>query len=685
MRNDPASGGKDLVVPAQAFVPVKATEALKVEGFEFSNDESKLLFYTNSKKVWRRNTRGDYWVLDVVTRELKKLGGDVEPSTLMFAKFSPDGSRVAYVRESNIYVQELRGMGVTALTTDGSATLINGTSDWVNEEELNLRDCFRWSPDGQWLLFWQFDTSGVREFHLLDNTENNYPRITSFVYPKVGEMNSATRLGVVGANGGAVRWLQVPGDPREHYIPHAEWTPDGSRLLIQQFNRLQAENRVMLADPRTGATRLLMTETDAAWLENENPVRWVNGGKNMLWLSERSGWRHAYLANLEGKPLTPVTQGDFDVIDIVAVDANGGWLYFAASPENSTQRYLYRTQLEGGAPERLSPTTQPGWHEYDISPEAKWAVHTYSNFSTPPVVELIRLPEHSVLRVLADNRALRERLDALKQPATEFLKVDIGGGITLDGWCLKPPAMNTIQKHPLLIHVYGEPHGQAVKDAWGGPRELWHWMLAQQGCVVASIDNRGTNVPRGRDWRKCVHRQIGVLASQEQAAAVRVLLRRWPFVDPTRIGVWGWSGGGSMSLNAIFRYPELYRTAIAIAPNADQRLYDTIYQERYMGLLEDNAESYREGSPLTHAHKLRGNLLLVHGTGDDNGHYQGTERLMNELIARGKHFTVIPYPNRSHSLSEGENTVRHFWGYLTRFLQDNLLSENAHAPEKADN
>jgi dipeptidyl-peptidase-4 len=622
-------------------------------------------------------------------------------------------------------------MRITALTTDGSATRINGTSDWVNEEELNIRDGFRWSPDGRSIAFWQFDTSGVREFHLINNTAGNYPSITSFPYPKVGETNSATRLGVVAATGGRVRWLKVPGDPREHYLPHLEWTPDGAHLVLQQFNRLQNTNLVMVANPKTGATRVALRETDAAWLESVNPFRWasvvsgvspdVEGGRpaarkerteraesvehssglgrvhapfrragsrgstagetpaatGFVWLSERDGWRHAYLASVDGEKLSRITSGNFDVIDIEAVDDAGGWLYYAASPTNATQRHLYRTRLSGGSPERLSPAAQPGWHTYDISPDARWAVHTYSTFTTPPVVELVSLPEHKVVRVLADNRTLREKVAALKQPATEFLKLDIGGGVTLDAWCIKPPELNPSAKHPLLIYVYGEPAGQTVKDVWGGATALWHRMLAQQGFIVASVDNRGTPAPRGRDWRRSVHRQIGILATHDQAAAVRAMLKLWPHADAGRVGVWGWSGGGSMSLNAIFRYPDLYSTAIAVAPNANQLLYDTIYQERYMGLPGDNAEGYRDGSPLTHARHLRGNLLVVHGTGDDNGHYQGTEALINELITHNKQFTVLPYPNRSHGISEGTNTVRHFYETLTRYLREHLL---AHRP-----
>ncbi|HAK96318.1 MAG TPA: S9 family peptidase [Planctomycetes bacterium] len=672
VRNDCAGGAKEVIVPATALTAPGAAQPLNIEGFSFSADETKLLVYTNSARVWRRNTRGNYWVFDLATRELKKLGGGAAPSTLMFAEFSPDGTRAAFVRENNLYVQDLRDMSITALTTDGSRTCINGTSDWVNEEELDIRDGYRWSPDGTSIAFWQFDTTGVREFQLIDNTQDTYPKITSFPYPKVGERNSATRLGVVGASGGAVRWLDVPGDPREHYLPRMEWAPESGALLIQQMNRLQNTNRVMLADPRTGATHTILAETDPAWLENENPVVWLDTGREFLWLSERDGWRHAYAAGVDGKHFACITGGGFDVIEVEAVDAEGGWLYYVASPDNPIERYLHRVRLDGGTPERLSPAWQQGWHAYDIGPGAQWAVHTYSTFTTPPIVELVRLPGHEVVRVLADNRALREKLATLRRPTSEFLRVDIGNGLLLDAWCVKPPDFDPSRKYPLLFYVYGEPHGQTVRNAWPGRHGLWHAMLAQRGYLVASVDNRGTMAPRGRAWRKCVHRQIGILASQEQAAAVRALLARWPFADAGRVGIWGWSGGGSMSLNAIFRYPDLYRTAMAVAPNADQMLYDTIYQERYMGLPADNAEGYREGSPLTYAHQLKGNLLVVHGTGDDNGHYQGTEKLMNELIARGKHFTVMPYPARSHSLSEGSNTTVHFYGLLTRYLEDNL-------------
>ncbi len=673
VRYDLETGVREIVVPAAALVPKQTREPLVIESFTLSNDESRLLIYTQSKRVWRLNTRGDYWVLDLGAPEsLRKLGGESAPSSLMFAKFSPDGTKVAYVRENNVEVQDLESLQITPVTTDGSSTLINGTSDWVNEEELQIRDAFRWSPDGQSILFWQFDTSGVKQFQLINNTDQSYPQLTTFPYPKVGETNSATRLGVAALSGSRTLWIELPGDPREHYLPHAEWSPTGTHVIVQQLNRLQNQNRVFMVDAITGKSNLVLTETDDAWLENENPVRWLAGGKRFLWLSERSGWRQAYLADSEGAELTPITRESFDVIQVDAIDEEDGWLYFSASPDNATQHYLYRLSLAGGTAERLSPISQPGWHSYDFSSDCRYALHTYSTLTTPTKIELVRMPSHEVVSTLEDNQSLRDKLAMLDAPATEMMKLDIGDGVVLDAWCLKPAKVRAGTKSPLLIHVYGEPASQSVRDKWPGDKGLWHWMLAQQGYIVACIENRGTPVPRGREWRKAAFRQIGILAVQDQAAGVKALLQQLPSADPGRIGSWGWSGGGSMSLNAIFRYPEIYSTAIAVASNPDQLMYDNIYQERYMGLPQDNAENYRLGSPITYASQLQGNLLIVHGTGDDNCHYQGAERLINELIKHNKRFDAMPYPNRSHSISEGANTVRHLYGTMTRYLHEHL-------------
>jgi dipeptidyl-peptidase 4 len=343
-----------------------------------------------------------------------------------------------------------------------------------------------------------------------------------------------------------------------------------------------------------------------------------------------------------------------------------------ASPDNPTQRYLYRARLDGSQLQRVTPEDRPGIHRYEISPGGSWAIHRWSRFDTPPQVRLVRLPEHQAVRELVDNRELAERFESLGLPPVEFFRVEIGEGVCLDGFCLKPSDFDPQKKYPLLIYVYGEPAGQTVLDRWGGKTHLWHRMLAERGYVVMSFDNRGTPAPRGRDWRKVVYRQVGILAPAEQAAALRQVLAQRPYLDPQRVGIWGWSGGGSMALNAIFKYPKLYHTAMAVAPVADQRYYDTIYQERYMGLPDDNADGYQQGSAIAFAKQLEGNLLLVHGTADDNVHYQITELLIDELIRHNKRFTMMAYPNRGHAIHEGKNTTLHLRELLTAYLTQHL-------------
>jgi len=673
VRYDLQTGRRDILVPAGRLIPEGESQPLKIDDYSWSADANKVLIFTNTKRVWRKNTRGDYWVLNLTNWELQKLGGDAEPSTLMFAKFSPDGRRAAYVHKRNLYVQNLRTRRIRQLTEDGSDTIINGTSDWVYEEEFRLRDGFRWSPDGKRIAYWQLNTEGVRDFHLINYTDSLYPKITTFQYPKVGQVNPGCRIGVIRSRGGETRWFEVSDDPRNHYIPRMEWAENSRTIVLQHLNRLQNTNEVILGSVRDGRIRKVLTERDEAWVDVGDDLKWLDDSSAFVWSSERDGWRHIFLVSRSGKKKTLLTPGQFDVMTVQGVDEEGGWVYYIASPDNPTRRYLYRSPLDGsGKIERVTPENQAGTHIYKISPDAKWAFHTYSSFETPPVTELINLPEHEAVRTMADNSELRTKLGELKRCPTEFFRIDVGDDVLLDAWCIKPPDFDPEKRYPLLFHVYGEPAGQTVLDRWGGEKYLWHLMLAQQGYLVMSVDNRGTPAPRGRPWRKCIYRQIGILASADQAAAAHAIIKDRSYVDPNRIGIWGWSGGGSMSLNAIFRYPDLYHTAMAIAFISDQRLYDTIYQERYMGLPQDNEQGYKNGSPITFAHQLKGNLLIIHGTGDDNCHYQSCETLINELIKHNKHFTMMAYPNRTHAIKEGENTKRHLYELLTGYLKQNL-------------
>ncbi len=671
VKYDAETGRREVVVPAARFVPPGASAPLRVEDYQWSPDGKLLEIFTNSQRAARSNTRGDYWVLDVAGGRLTKLGGTAPPSSLMFAKFSPDGSRVGYVRENNLWMEDLRTHRIWQLTAEGSKTVTNGAFDWVYEEELGVRDGWRWSPDGRSIAFWQLNTDGVGEFAIVNDTDSTYPKVTWQQYPKVGEQVAAARIGVVSADGGATMWMQVPGNRRDQYIVRMEWAGP-NEIAIERTNRAQNTLDVLMADATTGRVRTILTEKDAAWVDAGDPPRWIDNGKRFVWVSERDGWRHIYVVPREGGEPKLVTAGSFDAAGIVKVDEPGGWIYYLASPETGTERYLFRSRLDGqGKPERVTPPKSAGTHGYQVSADGRFAVHTFSDFDTPPVVDLVRLPQHSVVRTLADNAALRAKVAAFKRTPVEFMKVDIGEGIVLDGWCMKPPDMKPGAKYPLLVYVYGEPASQTVVNRWGGNTYLWHLMLAQHGYVVVSVDNQGTPSLRGRAWRKAIYKQIGILSSKQQAAAVRKIAE-WPFVDGKRIGVWGWSGGGSMTLNAMFRYPDLYNTGLAGAAVPDQTLYNTVYQERYMGLYKENQEAYREGSPLTYAHQLKGNLLFLHGTGDDNVHYQGAERLVNALVKANKLFTFQPYPNRTHGITEGENTSLHVRETMTRFLEEHM-------------
>jgi dipeptidyl-peptidase-4 len=672
VKYDPATNARQVLVPAEWLVPAGSKEPLGIDDYSWSDDGARLLIFTNTKRVWRSNTRGDYWVLNLAGHELKKLGGGFEESTLMFAKFSPDGGRVGYVVKNNIYVEELSDGAIKQLTSDGSETIINGTFDWVYEEELGLRDGFRWSPDGTKIAFWQLDASGIQTFYMINNTDSLYPRLIPVQYPKAGTTNSASKLGVVEVDTGAIRWFDLP-DARMHYIARMEWADNSKEIIFQRLNRLQNTNEVILGDVETGETRTVFTDSNDTWVEVCDDLVWLNGGTDFTWLSERDGWNHVYRISRSGDEIKLLTPGEFDVIGVASIDEASGRLYLIASPDNPTQRYLYSVPLDGsGTLKRLTPVTFSGSNNYNISPGAKWAFHTWSNVETPPVTSLVSLPEHKDIRTMVANEELRKKIEGIKHSLAEFFRIDIGDGVQLDAWCIKPPDFDPAKRYPLFFYVYGEPAGQTVLDRWGGNTYFWHLMLAQRGYVVMSVDNRGTPAPRGRDWRKCIYKQIGVVASQDQAAAAKAICKRFEWIDPERIGIWGWSGGGSMTLNMMFRYPEIYKTGLAVAAVSDLHYYDTIYQERYMGLPADSEESYRNGSPITFANKLEGNLLIVHGTGDDNVHYQNCEALINELVSNNKRFTMMAYPNRSHGIFEGKNTTLHLFTLLTDYLTEHL-------------
>lgn len=661
---------KDTLVNAEKLIPAGKDKPLTISNYTWSGNDKLLMIFTNTKRVWRRHTRGDYWVLDLSSYNLKKLGEGLPESSLMFAKFSPDDKEVAYVSEHNIYVESVENGKINQLTGDGSETIINGTFDWVYEEEFGLRDGFRWSPDGKKIAYWQLDAEGVGEFYMINNTDSIYSKIIPVQYPKVGTTNSAARVGVVSLANNKTVWMDVPGDPRNNYIAWMEWAANSDEIAVQHLNRLQNTNQVMLCSISDGKTKAIYTDRDSAWLDVNTDFKWLNRGKSFLWLSDKDGWRHLYIVNRNGKSEKLVTDDDFDLISILKIDDTNGWVYYMASPDNATQRYLFRVKLEeDGKIERLTPDDEPGTHHYQMSDNCKWAIEYWSNSTTPPVTRLVSLPEHKVVRMLVDNHELKEKISKLDIRPPEFFTVETAEGVEMDAWRILPPDFDSDKKYPVLFYVYCEPAGQTVLDRWGN---LWYQMLAHQGYIIVSMDNRGTPAPKGRAWRKSMYGLNGTIGPIDQAAGVKSLMEDWDFIDPDRIGVWGWSGGGSSTLLLMFKYPDIYKTGMSVAPVTDLHLYDTIYEERYMGLPSTNPEGYRTGSAVNFADQLKGNLLIVAGTGDDNVHYQNTERLINELVKHNKQFTMMAYPNRSHSIYEGPGTRLHLWTLLTNYLYNNL-------------
>jgi dipeptidyl-peptidase 4 len=672
----PNTVGEKLISSAQ--LSPKGQAPLSITDFAFSADGQKVLIYTNTKSVWRLQTQGDYWVYELATGKLTQVGEELPESSLRFAKFSPDASKVAFVSEFNLYVQDLTSGQISMLTADGTRKLINGTFDWAYEEEFACRDGFQWSPDGTRISFWQIDANQIRDYYMINTTDSIYSQIIPVEYPKVGESPSPARIGIIELASKKLTWLNIPGDPQQHYLPRMEWNSP-EFLLVQQLNRKQNHSKILGVNVTTNVANLIFEEQDETWIdvlsswENtygltyRHEFKWINGGKEFLWFSEKDGWRHLYRIDLSGK-VTPVTNGNYDVINLLHFNEKENSLYFHASPENATQKYLYKAKLDGkGTAERVTPTDLPGTHSYVISPSGKYGMHQFSNSFTRPASEWISLPKH---QPLDPSQSIASKLPANQGAKNvEFFKVNTADGTEMDGWMVKPKNFDPTKKYPVLFMVYTEPWGANVKDSYGvGRNRNYEGDMAADGYIYISIDNRGTPAPKGRAWRKSIYRKIGRLNISDQAEAAKQI-SKWPFVDPTRMAVWGHSGGGSATLNLLFQYPGLFQTGISLAAVANQLTYDNIYQERYMGLPQENLEDFVAGSPITHAKNLQGNLLYIHGTGDDNVHYANAEMLINELIKHGKLFQFMPYPNRSHGIGEGEGTIAHLRMVYTNFLK----------------
>ncbi len=660
-RIEAGSGQEELILRGGDLIPPGGREPIRLESYQFSSDGSRLLIFANSVRVWRQNTKGEYYIWDISRRRLDPVS--TQPGLQMFAKFSPDGRYVGFVRDNNIFVTDVRNGRERQLTFDGDENVINGTADWVYEEELGLRDAFRFSPDGKWIAFWRLDQSTIRPFYLVDELKL-YPELQPVRYPKSGEQNSEVRIGVVEISSGKTSWMDL-GPESDCYIPRMDFTESPREIWFTRLNRHQNRLDLMVADTRTGESHVIMADTDDAWVDNNAP-HWIKGGEQFLFESERDGYNQVYRYNRNGTLINRVTPGGWDVLGVYGVDESSETLYFTSAADGPLRRPLYRVGLDGGDFTRISSPS--GSHDIQFNADHSLYMDTYSTIGVPPIQSL-HSADGQMVRTLSDNRESIDRVQALDLAVPEFIRLPDGQGVELNAYIIRPPDFDVGKQYPLLMYVYGGPGSQTVLDSWGGTRYLWHQMLAKQGYLVASVDNRGTGA-RGRDFKKQTYLKLGQLESADQVSAASYF-GSLPFVDASRIGIWGWSYGGYMSLMAVFLGEGIFKAALAVAPVTDWRLYDTIYTERYMRTPSENPHGYREGAPLNHVEKLSGRLLVVHGTGDDNVHAQNTVQLIERLEEARKDFDMRLYPNKTHSIA-GTNTQVSLFGLLTDWIHRNL-------------
>ena len=669
---DPKTEAETVLVKKEQLYPESSTSPLNVQSFSISNDKTKFLLFANTTKVWRYNTRGDYFILNMVTNKLTQVGKSLPSKSLMFAKLSPDAKLVAYVSGSNIYSEDIASGVVKKLTTDGTRKMINGTFDWVYEEEFNCRDGFRWSPDSKQIAFWKIDATKIRDYYMINNTDSVYSKVIPVEYPKVGESPSPAYINVVNIANGNIKKINIDGDPQQHYITRMEWSGD-NELILQQLDRKQQESRLIYCKVSDGTSATFWAENDEAWvdLNTDKPVgwNWINQGKDFLWISEKDGWRHIYKISRDGKTTTLLTKGNYDIDKLLAVDEVNNWIYFTASPKNATQLYLYRTRILLGKdePDLLSNPKLKGTHEYDISPGGKYAMHSFSNNNTYPASEWMTMLDN---RPINAAKTIEKTMKQDTKKNVEYLQVVTEDNVVLDAWINKPKNFDSTKKYPVVLYVYGEPASSTVGDSYGQHSNFLYAGDIAKDYVQISIDSRGTPSLKGAAWRKAIYRKIGTINIRDIAFGTKKLLEK-NYMDKSRVAVWGWSGGGSSTLNLMFNYPEIYQTGISIAAVGNQLCYDNIYQERYMGLPQENMEDFVKGSPINNVKGLQGKLLYIHGTGDDNVHYDNAEMLLNELIKYNKQFEFMSYPNRTHNISEGKGTSLHLATLYTNFLKKN--------------
>lgn len=664
VKYETATGKRTILIPLSRLIPSGENKPLLIENYALSPDGLLILIQTNGRKDEETNqTIADYWIFEIKTGNLLKIAAGVAPAP-MLRSFSPDSKKILYYYRNNIYLYDVAIGQSFPLTCDGVENTISN-------------DNAVWSPDGKHIAYIQSDFSSVMLRPILDPVDPTYPKARFIRFARVGTPIPRLRLGVVSPGEFKTLWFPVSDEPAGFYLRELGWLKNSKEFYVEKLSRFRDSREFLLGNIETVTLDRLYQESDPAWVDasygTNAGLEWVDNDRAFILVSEKDGWRRAYFISRNDRKERPLTPTGVDIISRIGADEKRGLFYYLASPDDATRRYLYRVRLDGKTrPERLTPVDQPGVHGYELSPDRRYAFHIYSNFDTPPVTSLVQLPEHRFVRALEDNRELKSKIAAIVEQPVEFLKIDIGHGIVLDTWMIKPGNFDPAKKYPVFVWVYGEPHAQTVLDEWQGARGLFHRVIADTGYIVISIDNRGTPAPKGAAWRRAIFGSLGPLSTKEQAAALRELGRRRPYVDLTRVGIWGWSGGGSNTLNALFREPDVYHVGIAVVPKPLPHLYNAWFQEIYMRTPEINPEGYKQSAPINFAEGLRGKLLIIHGTGETNTHLQIVEALVDRLIELGKQFDYMAYPNRDHGLREGLGTVVHVYMLIARYLINHL-------------
>jgi dipeptidyl-peptidase-4 len=633
-----------------------------IEEYAFSEDENLLLIKTASEKIYRHSDKADFYVYDRRSKTLQPLSANGKQQ---YATFSPKGDKVAFCRENNLFFKDMTSGKEVQVTPDGKINaVINGSTDWVYEEEFGFTRAFEWSPDGRFLAFIRFDESQVPQFTMEYYRNGLYPEPYTFKYPKAGEKNSVVAVHIFDTQTGKTVRTDLGGDTE--YIPRIKWTQDPNLVCIFKMNRHQNHLQLLLADARDGKITQLLEEKSKTYVDIHDNLTFLEDGKRFVWSSETDGFNHLYLYNMDGRLERRLTSGDWDVTAFYGVDETRGLVYFQSAEKSPLERQVYVVGLDGKGKKNLTP--EKGFHSAEFSPTFDYFVHTHSSAAAPPVIT-VRDAKGKSLRTLVENKELAKRLSDYRLRAPEFFRFTTSENVELNGWMIKPTDFDPQKKYPVFMYLYGGPGSQEVLDEYDGTMRIWFQMLAQKGYIVACVDNRGTG-GRGEAFKKVTYLQLGKYETMDQIEAARWLGRQ-NYVDPARIGIFGWSYGGYMSTLCLLKGAAEFKMAIAVAPVTNWKWYDNIYTERFMQTPAENPGGYEDNSPVNFARNLKGKYLIVHGMADDNVHFQHTVEMTNALIMAGKQFDTYVYPNSNHSIGGGVKRL-HLFNTLTNFILENL-------------